>query len=213
MKRSRIVALGIVWAALIGIGAWRILVSVEEHIEESVREGATTRLAASVAEELQKRLGAQLQSALREGGPVAAIDVCGREALKIAEDIRREHPTVTLLRRTALRVRNPRNEPDSYERGWMARAAIGTTADRPVQRYSYVALLPDNRLELQYMEPIYLKPMCVLCHGTPEQIPSEVQDLLAQRYPRDRAVGFHPGEFRGVVSVHVAIPRSDTEGH
>jgi hypothetical protein len=47
-----------------------------------------------------------------------------------------------------------------------------------------------------YVEPIYLQPMCVTCHGT--AIAPEVEERIRSLYPNDEATGFEPGHFRGV---------------
>jgi hypothetical protein len=57
--------------------------------------------------------------------------------------------------------------------------------------------------EYRYLVPIYLKPLCLTCHGSSEQIPADVQAVLNERYPEDQGTGFALGAFRGAVSVRV----------
>ena len=57
-----------------------------------------------------------------------------------------------------------------------------------------------------YMRPLVTGPLCLTCHGPVERIPPPVRQLLAQRYPGDRATGFTAGSVRGAVSVRIELP-------
>ena len=47
-----------------------------------------------------------------------------------------------------------------------------------------------------YAEPIFMKPLCVTCHG--EALAAPVRERIAELYPEDRATGFRVGDFRGL---------------
>ena len=107
------------------------------------------------------------------------------------------------VRRVAMRLRNPVNAPDDFERPWLENAA-SSTAENPID--SYGELIPATETaaaEYRHIAPIYLKPLCVTCHGSPAQIPTEVQAVLQERYPEDVATGFAIGELRGAISVRI----------
>jgi hypothetical protein len=46
-----------------------------------------------------------------------------------------------------------------------------------------------------YVEPIYVKPVCLACHGG--NVDPGVKAKLAELYPEDQATGFREGDFRG----------------
>lgn len=159
-------------------------------------EAARTK-AADAAAKLMGELFTELQTALAKGPPEQAIDVCAERAPAIARRVGRE--TGLGVRRTALRTRNPANDPDDWERAWLERAAKGKAPavdDAEVVRR-------DGRYELRYMRTIRLAEMCVTCHGAPEKIQPAVREAIARRYPQDQATGFAPGELRGAVAVRV----------
>ena len=54
---------------------------------------------------------------------------------------------------------------------------------------------------LRFMKAIGLAPQCVVCHGSPDQIPDSVRAELDAMYPHDRAVNYRPGDLRGAVSI------------
>lgn len=63
----------------------------------------------------------------------------------------------------------------------------------PDKRDPRAVHLEDGRIG--YVEPIYIKPVCLACHG---EISGELADMLATLYPEDQATGFAPDEFRGM---------------
>ncbi len=74
----------------------------------------------------------------------------------------------------------------------------------------YVRLGDDRthravRLEdgsIGYVEPIYVQPLCLKCHG--DDIPAPVQAKVTELYPTDAATGFASGDFRGLFWVRIS---------
>ena len=60
--------------------------------------------------------------------------------------------------------------------------------------------------EFHFAKPIVMQPMCVSCHGSPEQISPEVKAKLNELYPNDKAVGYQPGQLRGAVVLSRSAP-------
>jgi hypothetical protein len=54
--------------------------------------------------------------------------------------------------------------------------------------------LSDTRLG--YVEPIFLQPVCLTCHG--ETLAPDVASRIEELYPDDQATGFAVGDFRGL---------------
>lgn len=144
----------------------------------------------AIAGDFQQQLGGQLKSAMAEGGPVAAIEVCADVAPEIAANASRESRAV--VGRTALRVRNPDNAPDADAEqvlhAFAERVAAGESM--PVE---YLGTAPDGGT--RYMQAIVLKPLCATCHGA--SLAPAVAEAIAARYPEDQATGFAVGELRG----------------
>lgn len=135
------------------------------------------------------RFRTQLQAELKEGmkqGPEHAITVCRERAPQIAV----ESGTVDLwLGRTSARVRNPRNAPVV----WLE-PLLEYYAQHPEDRTPRAVRLPDGATG--YVEPIYVQPLCLVCHG--EKVAPAVSSRLSELYPEDRARGYREGDFRGV---------------
>lgn len=142
-----------------------------------------------------------LMGALERGGPSAAIAFCADSAQ--VRSARHAAEGVT-LRRVSERVRNPENRPDERERRLLAVMAAnhGAGAGREVTE-----MYTDDAgvRRLQYLRPIVVQERCLTCHGDPSGFPREVRALLEERYPADSATGYAAGDFRGAISVRVAV--------
>jgi hypothetical protein len=151
--------------------------------------------ARTTSAEFQSELKAALEKALTDLGPVDAIAVCKDEAPRIAARLSAE--TRTSVARTGLRVRNPANAAQPWQRtvleGFAVRLASGT---RP-EELEYFEVHADG--SAHYLKAIVTQPLCLVCHG--EAISPAVQKALAEHYPQDQATGFKSGELRGAFSV------------
>jgi hypothetical protein len=162
----------------------------------------------ALADQLMGELKAELGAALQSGGPTAAIEVCRTRAPEIAARLSAQ--SGAKVSRTALRVRNPANEPDFYERAVMERFAreIEVAADpaRPADAPKPVTEaqiewpnLEAGGVDHFYMRAIVMQPQCLPCHG--ETLAPDVAKAIQQHYPADQATGFTPGQLRGAVVV------------
>ena len=175
-------------AALVGCQRSTAPPSTTENVQsnkstetEPVADAKAQAVAAKDA--LFKRLSTRLMEAMGNGGPAAAIEICSREAPRLAEEVGKEH--AVSIGRTSFKLRNPKNSPPEW-----ARPLIEQRAAEP----KFVDL-PDGRTGA--LLPIKLKAQCLACHGPTEQIADEVKSQLAKLYPDDQATGFQEGDLRG----------------
>lgn len=168
-----------------------------------------------VAEARQKsaQLGSRLVSTLREAlasrGPMGGVEVCKIRAPEIAARISGDRFDVG---RTALRVRNPDNAPDAWEKSVLERFAnsmsLGADSDdkQPVLEEWRVEMTEEGRVG-RYMKAIPTGPQCVVCHG--ETVAPALAETIQRLYPDDQATGFAPGDLRGAFTVTVELPATD----
>ncbi len=158
------------------------------------------RLQASrqVVRTFMTELKGKLEEAVSQKGPAGAIAVCRREAPDIAARLSGE--TGWWVARTSLKVRNPGNEPDAWERqvleSFEARRRAGE--DPSTLEHTEVVEMAGGRV-YRYMKAIPTGPVCVLCHGG--DLDPSVQAQLQRYYPQDRATGFAPGDIRGAFTL------------
>lgn len=152
------------------------------------------------ADELKMRL----VSAIRAGGPVAAIGVCRTVAPDIAAAQSAAHSLS--IGRTALRVRNPANAPDTFERKVLEQFASEVAKGTDAAKLEHVETVMENgKPAFRYMKaiPMGAEP-CLTCHGP--AIKPDVAAEIKRLYPTDQATGFQPGELRGAFTVTLTTP-------
>jgi hypothetical protein len=202
LERAAIVAGVALIATVLAAGLNRAEPQADAQDVARARERAD-----AAAAMLTGRLMNELAEALKQGGPVNAVRVCGEIAQEVTRALGNENELV--LKRTSLKTRNPANAPDDFERAWLERAEAALAAQRTAEAVYEVRAAPRGGLELRYLRPIIFPGgLCTQCHGLPEEIEPEVRELLQQRYPADRATGFRPGDLRGAISVRVALPNA-----
>ena len=168
----------------------------ESRIEAALRQ------ARQMADQLAETVRGLLFKELEKGGYVGAVRVCS----EVAQDIPREFTARTghYVRRVSLGYRNPKDSPDDYERQKLEEFDR-LNREKTLASDSFEVVREGERDYLRYMRPLIAGPMCITCHGEKENIPPEVKAILAEKYPDDRATGYHTGDVRGAISVKIAL--------
>ena len=125
--------------------------------------------------EFMQTLKQELQTGMQDGGPVNAISVCNLTAPAIANtySIRNGWD----VGRTSLKVRNPDNAPDTWERATLESFEERKRAgEDPMKMEHYEVVRKDGISELRYMKAIPTGQLCLACHG--EQVDSTVKTRL-----------------------------------
>lgn len=137
-----------------------------------------------------------LQSAIKSGGAVTAVSECNVLAPGLTQETQGADIKV---RRTSLKVRNPNNEPDEWERQVLLQFRERIAAGEKPEKLEHFDIVDDS---FRYMKPIMTGGLCITCHGA--TIALDVQAVLAQKYPHDQATGFSVGDVRGAFSVTIS---------
>jgi len=143
-------------------------------------------------------LKGQLVGAMKEGGPVKAIEFCNISAPGIAADI--AAASGWEVGRTSLKTRSEANTPDSWElkvlQQFEAKKSAGTAP--ATLEYSEVVEV-DGKKSFRYMKAIPTEKACLNCHAA--TIAPDVEAKLHELYPNDNARGFNEGDIRGAFSL------------
>lgn len=172
------------------------LAAAEAPAEQEVKacRAAIARFAGALMDELGR--------AMEAGGPKAAVTVCRDKAPGIAAKVSQE--SGISLRRTALKVRNPENAPDAWERAtleaFQARVARGEAMD---SMEASEVVTEGGRRVLRFMKAIPVKSTCLTCHGA--DVDPELLKAVRGAYPKDEAVGFSAGDLRGAFSLRMPL--------
>jgi len=131
---------------------------------------------------LARGLVGELTAAIEAGGHVGAIGVCQERAPIIAEEASAEHGV--RIGRTSAQLRQPKNAAPEWAKGRL------TGAPEEI-------LFTSGDTELRALFPITIAPVCLACHGEPDNLANGVAETLAASYPDDNATGYGDGDLRG----------------
>lgn len=172
---------------------------------QAATAGQTEQLAAArtAAKDLGETLKGVLVQSIKSGGPVAAIAACNTIAPAIGLELSKKYQAE--VGRTALRVRNPANAPDDFERQVLEDFAAKLASGADPATLDHLQTVDVNGVKtLRYMKaiPMAAEP-CAACHGT--DVKPEVKAEIDKLYPQDQATGFKPGELRGAFTISMPV--------
>jgi hypothetical protein len=150
---------------------------------------------------LAQGLVAQLTATLEGEGAGAAVDFCANQALLLTAQIQEAHNPDFAFKRATLQWRNPANAPDAYEERilrYLEALELEAPGSAPE---TLTAAGPDGTF--RFYRVLRTAPMCLQCHGSEEGMNPEVRQMIAERYPDDRATGYEAGDFRGVIRIQL----------
>lgn len=161
-------------------------------------DGDAVTRSRAVIKDLSETLRSELLSGMKAGGPVAALGVCKTVAGDLAAEASKRHGLQ--VGRTSLRVRNPANAPDEFERRVLEDFLTKAKAGADVAALEHFEIVEEGNRSFRFMKaiPMAAQP-CTACHGS--SIEPEVMAAIKSLYPDDQATGFEAGELRGAFSV------------
>jgi len=171
--------------------------NVEKEVVEIGQKASKTLL---------KTLVGELKKAMKEGGPLKAVEVCSKKALKLTEEVSKKEGVQ--IKRTTFKYRNPKNAPDKYEKEALEYFEKSLKEKGQLPKY-YVQKVSEN--EYRYYMPLKIKNICLTCHGDPAHMDKKLLEKINKLYPNDKAKGYKPGDFRGVI--RVSITKEAIEKH
>lgn len=171
------------------------LVSISAYADDVAQRVDASR---AVIKEFAGTLQNELQTAMKSGGPSAAIEVCNKRAPGIASEMSKSKGWD--VGRTGLKIRNAANVPDAWEKGVLEKFEARKAAGEEVAKMEYSEVVEANgKKQFRYMKAIPVGAPCLTCHG--EAIDPKIQAKLKEKYPDDKAVGYKLGDIRGAFTI------------
>ncbi len=151
-----------------------------------------------------KMLGGTLKTELQtemkaDKTGVGAVTFCTTKANKITEEINTKLPAYAKVRRTALKLRNAKdNSADALDTKIMEEyvASIDAKTFTPKD----IKVVQDGDVTRVY-KPLLAKNVCLVCHGS--KISPAIQEEITKGYPHDKAVNFKENSLRGVIVAEI----------
>lgn len=167
---------------------------------------ARTAQSKAVVQEFFGRLKGELETAIKAGGPVNAIEVCHKTAPAIASELSTKHNMH--VARTSVKTRNAGNAPDTWELAVLQKFEARKAAGESPDTLNHSEVVEQNgKKEFRYMQAIIMPPEskmpCLKCHG--ENIDDKVAAKLKELYPNDQARGYKAGDLRGAFSLRQSM--------
>lgn len=149
--------------------------------------------AEELSSSLKKSLMTEVSKKINQSGAVEAVPYCHANVKAIAKSAASSYLDKYTFGRTSHKIRNKGNTPEE----WMIPYLEKFKTTKPGEMASAIHVLNDGKRV--YLEPLYVQPMCLSCHG--ESVSPEVKERITKLYPGDQATGFKAGEFRGILWV------------
>ncbi|MCF8246945.1 MAG: DUF3365 domain-containing protein [Saprospiraceae bacterium] len=150
----------------------------------------------AIAESTFAALSGKLATAMEEGGVEGAVQYCNLAAMPLVDSLSKANNAT--IRRTSQKPRNPLDAPSEWEAEILAGFQQSTAkGEKAMPR---LKILDNNKVA--FAAPIILQPLCMKCHGTVGTDIAEADYAIIKKlYPKDEAVGYKPGELRGMWSI------------
>lgn len=173
-----------------------IVLTLDCSAEQSLTgdNGAEIARAKATIKQFAGALQTELKTAMKAGGPVAAISVCNMQAMPVTAQVAAEHGMQ--LSRVSLKNRNPVNVPNEWQAAVLKDFDRQQAAGQDITKLVWSETVNvDSGREFRFMKAIPTGDVCLKCHGS--QLAPEVVQVLADLYPEDRATGYSVGDVRG----------------
>ncbi len=157
---------------------------------------------------LIKNLKTQLTEAIKQKGPEYALNFCSEKGLVLTLETEKQLAKGIEIKRTSAQYRNPHNAPDKYEQQVLQYFTTSTKKNEKTREYVQ-EVSDQEKSYYRYYKPLYIKALCLTCHGDPKQMSDNLRRALREKYPDDKAVNYKTGDFRGMV--RVTIPKTIVE--
>jgi Protein of unknown function (DUF3365) len=166
------------------------VVSAEtEKVADKVLAAEGKKLMMQFAGELKS----SLKAAIKEGGFPQGVEACALKAPEIASANSQGQWTVA---RTSLKPRNPDNTPSAEQEKVLQGFEQALKEGQPIAKM--MAISKDEKA-FHMMKAIPTQGLCLSCHG--QDLSAEVDSILQEKYPEDKATGYQEGDIRGAFSL------------
>ena len=182
------------------LGLCLVILALDCSSDQQANTSTEAEVAAAKAaiKEFAGALQTELKTAMKAGGPIAAIGVCNTQAMPITAQVSADRGMA--LSRVSLKYRNPTNAANDWQSAVLEDFEQKKLAGKDITKLAWSETVKvDDGQEFRFMKAVPTGEVCLKCHGT--QIAPEVSQILVSLYPEDRATGYKEGDIRGAFVV------------
>ncbi|MCW9048098.1 MAG: DUF3365 domain-containing protein [Gammaproteobacteria bacterium] len=152
----------------------------------------------AAVQEFMGQLKGELQTSMKSGGPIKAVEVCKEKAPLIAKNLSEKYGWK--IARTSLKTRNSNNAPDAWETKVLHDFEKRKQNGEQVKPMAYFETVNENGVKsFRFMKAIPTGKACLSCHG--DNLDAALTAKLDSNYPNDKARGFKVGDIRGAFTI------------
>jgi hypothetical protein len=178
------------------------LISCSENKVEISEEQVIGMRTTSV--EFVKSLKGILVNQIQTNGVLKAVSVCSDTAQVLTNNFGLQKGV--FIRRVSFNNRNKNNFPDDFEKKVLNKFELLHQNKELNSETEHVEIVREGEFKyLRYLKPILVQAECLNCHGSESDIMPEVKKLIAQKYSKDKALGYSIGDLRGAVSLKKVV--------
>lgn len=149
-------------------------------------------------------LKAVLVQKIQTEGIVSAVNVCSDTAQVLTQSYARAKNLS--IKRVSFKNRNPKNVPDEYETKVLKKFEELVASGKLTPEVEHIEVVTENSAKkVRFLKPIVIQAECLNCHGQEAQILPDVRNIIASKYPQDKAINYNLGELRGAISIQKVI--------
>lgn len=153
----------------------------------------------SLTAETQKILLKNVSEQIASNGVANAVNFCSEKAISLTKTFA---DNTIEISRVSNKNRNPENnlKTPTDQQTWDSISAAFADSF-PKETAKHIILEDDNQI-LYYKAIPLAMPTCLACHGNKQtNITPEVQQIITQKYPNDKATDYEIGQLRGLWKV------------
>lgn len=150
---------------------------------------------------LKKTLMKQLKSNINNGGFIKGAKFCSLSAVKIEKAASKKFDEGVSVQRISLKNRNIKNYPTEEDDKNILMMIEKNIKDGKDIKPMIIKKISDKHYKAYKL--IFIKPLCIKCHGDTTMLDKEAYNIIKQHYPKDKAINYKVGDFRGVFLVNI----------
>ncbi len=170
-------------------------------------DSKVVHLGKEIANKFLSNLMESLENVISNQGTAKAVAVYKEKVDEITRMIKNDLNNKDIgIKLLSPRYRDVENSPDYYEeQAYQDFQKVWKDTGR-YPPYVIQEIRRNGRVLYRYYEPLYVKRLCLKCHGTLESLDIEAVKCIRQEHPNDNAVGYKLGDLRGFI--RITIPQT-----
>lgn len=166
---------------------------------EELTEMEVKKIAKGAIGNIGGKLKHTLMQKVKKDGFASAADFCSTEAGNLAKEATKSLPSGVTVKRITNNPRNILNKASNEDSKILS--LMNTNVKEGKTSSMVIKKIATNHYKVY--KPIVMGGKCLNCHGDSNTRNKEAYNIIKQKYPNDKAIGYKKGDFRGAFLVEI----------